>query len=68
MEYADADGKVRRHTHPWHDCAYVKVRNKLIPEAARGALVRDADGKSTRLHTERFMAEMDRLWAASRDV
>jgi hypothetical protein len=64
MLWADPDGKVRSHTHPWHDCAYVAARVALIDRAERLATYPDAPGDERRLHSDVFMREMDRLWAA----
>lgn len=58
-----------RHTEgPGHDCAYVDLRESLIPEAERLATAHvlsvdpsEAEPRRTDEWTRRFMVEMDRL-------
>lgn len=59
---------------PGHDCAYVDARNSLIPTAEHNArravgvpLTRaeQYQGRYKLVFARAFLAEMDRLWAAS---
>ena len=57
--YMDATGMPQRIFNQWHDCAYVRDRNALIPAATKNATVKGV------FHPHIFTAEMNRLWAAA---
>lgn len=61
-QYTYNDGRTCAHPDgPYHDCAYVEARNRLIPAAeaeARGTAPFDQPMRFARA----FMVAMDRLW------
>lgn len=61
-QYTYNDGRTCAHPDgPYHSCAYVEARNRLIPAAeaeARGAAPLDQPIRFARA----FMGAMDRLW------